>query len=900
MKRIIVFLSLFFYLFLITSCKQETQIEVNSNNFESFYEVSYETIFEEDTFKVVVQFTPKHQFKVLEGDFELSIFLRSYDLDTIHVIEKNKTISFEDIANVIFRESIDEDILLIEVYDYAIKNAALTLETSADIVIQERTYETPQMSSYPLWFSIENATKNNEIYQEIDQKINAFRSNQNQFEYEILTYISMDDGKEVVDFSIDQQTLIQLSPLYLETDMEGIRQIITEMNQKMVLVFLSSEPDYNGYYLYSPIDLGDTIDNQNPTEDIHFDPALMRFSKLNNRLYHFITKASDYLTEEDVQEIEYLYGNKANQLFNNLYMQGQIEFANDYLMISYGLSMGDDDLQMKMMISMKMTKTEFTPIDLSDSSQYKLQAPTMIELASIPSPIDENIDGVMDGSGLYYKFELEKGSYIIESEFNTFGGMQYQLFNENYQEIYLGIVDSKTSMRSLGVNHEYVLIRESGTYYLKVSYAIYNNMFNFKLSKLDFDLLDNDHGTFISNNQTLSYELENAFDIYTVVFDIDQITGVKVTGTNIPNIIAKPFLHGSHTSFISDTTSKYFIISPENPIFIFMNPDLNSKETYNLTIELIEQTHTSTKDESKMEAITNLYNTKEIITGPGIPKAYMKLLITDEARYQFNFDLMYGVMEGELLSSDFTKISNVNHGSSADLLPGTYYVVFSNQYVSIGKIKYTKIDLNIQTIIHELALIPTPDLTNLSLPIIYGTLSNSLSRIYYQFTLDETSYVMLGKEHGLYNSQNEKISFDGIPYGISLTYQLEPGTYKVRINPTYYDFPQEYSLILAKIENPYIDDNHFGKNITNAYLNMSYEFKGDYLGDRDVMKLVITTRAQYLFYTNMQLVLCNSNRVNIDTIYAVWGGHSITLEPGTYYLVNYPSVNHLWTLTITA
>jgi hypothetical protein len=275
-------------------------------------------------------------------------------------------------------------------------------------------------------------------------------------------------------------------------------------------------------------------------------------------------------------------------------------------------------------------------------------------------------------------------------------------------------------------------------------------------------------------------------------------------------------------------------------------------------------------------------------------------MITDEARYQFNFDLMYGVVEGELLSSDFTKISNVNHGSSADLLPGTYYVVFSNQYVSIGKIKYTKIDLNIQTIIHDLSLIPTPDLTNLSLPIIHGTLSNSLSRIYYQFTLDETSFVMLGKEHGLYNSQNEKISFDGIPYGISLTYQLEPGTYKVRINPIYYNFPQEYSLILAKIENPYIDDNHFGKNITNAYLNMSYEFKGDYLGDRDVMKLVITTRAEYLFYTNMQLVLCNSNRVNIDTIYAVWGGHSITLEPGTYYLVNYPSVNHLWTLTITA
>ena len=900
MKRIMVFLSLFFYIFLIVSCKQTQQVTVSANHFESFYAVSIEETFEEDTLKVVVKFEPKYEFKVIEGEVELSVFLRSYDLNTIHLIEKNRTISLLELSSVIFRESMSEDIFLIEMYDYSINQADLVIETTENIPINERTYQMPTETSYPLWFTIEHPVKNNEIYQEIMQKQTAFQNNQNQFDIEMTTSIFMNDGNESIDINMEQQILLQIEPFYMDMNIEGIHQIITEMNESIMMILLPSEPNYLGYYLYSAIELEKDIESLNPAEDIDFDVSLMRFTKLNNKVYHFITKASDYISEEELLNLEALYGKEANQLIDSIYLQGQIEFANNYMKMTYAFSLGDNQEQMKILVSMKMMHTQFTPIDFTDSTQYKLQAPTSIELATVKSPINKEIEGVMEGTGLYYKFELEEGSYVIESETNNFGGVEYKLYNENYQEVYLGIADAKTSMKSLGIDHEYVIIREPGTYYLKVSYAIYNNMFDFKLSKLDFDLLDNDHGTFLSNNQNIVFDLTNAYDAYTIVFDIDDIAAVKITGNQIPNIIAKPFLHQNHTKFIIETSTQYFVISPDNPIFVLMNPNLDAKKSYNLNVELIKQTHTSSKDESKMEAITNIYHDKEIISAPSLSKSYMKLIITDEARYQFNMMDFYGILEGALLNQDFTKIKNIYNGTTVDLLPGTYYFETLNNHVSIAKIKYTKIDLNIQTIIHELALIPTPDLTNLSLPIIYGNLSNSLNRIYYQFTLNETSFVMLGKEHGLYNSQNEKISFDGIPYGIVLTYQLEPGTYKVRINPTYYNFPQEYSLILAKIENPYIDDNHFGKNISNAYLNISYEFKGDYLGDRDVMKLVITTRAQYLFYTNMQLVLCDSNRVNIDTIYAVWSGHSITLEPGTYYLINYPGVNHIWTLRITA
>ena len=900
MKRILVFLSLFFYMFFIVSCKEETKLTINSANFESFYDVSFTETFEEDTFKIVAKFEPKYDFQVDEGEFELSIFLRTYDLDTIYVIEKNKTISIVDLPSVIFRESIEEDIMLIEMFDYAIKNANIAIKTSENISINERVYQTPELTSYPLWFSIEDPINNHALYQEINQKMDAFKNNQNQFDFETIASIILDDGNEVIDLSFEQQMLLQVSPLYLDMNFEGIHQIITEMNESIVMIYLPMEPDSNGYYHYLPIDLGENIENMNPVDDLDFDATVMRFTKLNNRLYHFITRPSDYFTEEDLLEIEALYGDEANQIIQSIYMQGQIEFATNYIRITYGLVLGDENYQMKMMISMKMTHTTFDPIDFSDSSVYKMQAPTSIDLASFKSPINQEIEGKMDGNGLYYKFELEQGSYVIESESNQFGGMQFKLYNDSYEEIYLGIVDSNTTMRSLGVDHEYVLIQEPGTYYIRASYAFYNQLFSFKLSKLDIDLMDNDHGIFITNGIDLSFELQNGYDIYTLVFDINQITGVKISGNDIPYIFAKPFLHQNYTRFISDTNSIYFILTPEQPILTLINPNLNTNKSYQLSIDLIQQTHPSTKDESKMEAISNLYNTSEIITGPSIPRVYMKLIIADEARYQFHFDMKYGVIEGEILNSDYTKISNIYNNTSIDLVPGIYYVYFSGNYVGIGQIKYTKINLNIQTILHELASIPTPEPFNQTLPRVYGTLNSSLNRIYYQFTLEETSFVMVDKEHSLFNSQNEKISFDKVPYGTAFTYQLEPGTYKVRINAVYYNYPQDYSLILAKIENPYTDDNHFAKDIVRAYLNVSYAFTADYNGDRDVMKFVVTQRAEYRFYTNMQLVLCDSNRVNIDTIYAVWSGHTITLDPGTYYLINYPSLNHEWTLTITA
>src|SRR5690606_17548063 len=148
--------------------------------------------------------------------------------------------------------------------------------------------------------------------------------------------------------------------------------------------------------------------------------------------------------------------------------------------------------------------------------------------------------------------------------------------------------------------------------------------------------------------------------------------------------------------------------------------------SYHLNIEIIEQTHTTTKDESKMEVITTNYHAQEIITGPGISKIYMKLIIDDEARYQFNMNGLYGILEGKLLNQDFNQISDLYDGSAIDLLPGTYYFETLNQHVSIGKIKYTKTNLNIQVIQHELGLISTPQYVYSSTPILSGTLSHSL------------------------------------------------------------------------------------------------------------------------------------------------------------------------------
>ncbi|MBU1143681.1 MAG: hypothetical protein KKH92_08575 [Firmicutes bacterium] len=897
MRKIMILSALLFFFFVLTACKPETEFVLTANNMESFFDIEFMTEFEDDTFRIIVEIEPIKTLSVVDGEIELSVLLRTYDMDTIHVIEKSKTIQLDSKDPIVIRQSIDNDILLIEMYDYVIKSASGTIKTRFDIDITEKTYQIPEITSYPLWFSIEHEEQNNNIYEEIEQKLNAFQSSKNQFDIEMSTQVSIDDGEDLLEYETIQQMLVQDSPFYIEMILEDTRLIITEMQEKVVQITMPIAPNSDGIYSYYPIEIEGESTILNPITDDGLDPLTMRFSKLNNRLYHFITKMKNFMTEEEFQEIIDTYGDEnSKDLIGNQYVQGQIEFATNYINISYSMKIVIEGISTEIIVSMHMGYSEFTPIDFSNTESYKMQAPTRIDYATFESPLETKIEGKMEGSGLYYMFDLDRGSYVIESETDQFGGMQFKVFNEDYEEVYLGLFDDNRSNQNMGIDYEHLVIEDAGIYYIKASYAIYGQPFDFKVSKLDFHLLSTNHIDYVTQNKSYSFELENPYDAHTFNFYFDEIKAIKITGTNLPDIVAKPYLYSDFQKFHIESEETYFILAPNSQI-VFLNDSLTQSMQYNVEFEIIDQTHSTTKNVSNMEMITQTYHPSEIITGSGIPKTYLKLLVTEEARYQLDFDIKYGMIDVKLYTENNVFLANIWDGSQADLLPGTYYIEFNDIYGFVGSVKYQKIDLNIQIIEHTLQEIDSPN-TNVTISSIQGNIQGTLDLIYYQFTLDETSYIMISKEHALFDSMNEKLSFNNLPYGTTITYKLDPGTYKVKINAIYYNFPQSYSLILAKIVNPYLDDSHFAKEITNAYLNVSYTLESDYHGDRDVMKLVITHKDEYLFRTNVQFSLCNSNRVNIDTIYDLQDGDSITLEPGTYYLVSYPWFPQTWAFRI--
>ena len=899
MRNLIYFIIMAFSVFFLASCSNKTEYVITATNAETFYDINYEMKFENETFDVLIELKPKLEFDAKDIEIELSVFLRVYYTNQIQVIEKNRIYKADENNLLRVRESIDDDVVHIEFYEITVKNASGTIQSSKEFEIMERTYQIPSLEPYPLWFSIEHPSRNVEIYNEIEQKLTLFNKDENQLDIEVTTYLNMNDGNDDLELFYTQQILLQESPYYVDVIMGETHEIITSVNQRIMLITLSPESYRDGVFYYNPIDIGEIdFEEVSPTIDTQFNPETMRFSRLNNRLYHFITKASDFLTLSDLEGVNDT--ELVKDILNQAYVQGQIEFSTKEVNISYILYYQQQEIEMEMMISMTFKIGDFTPIDFDNDTSYQIQMPTSIEQAILVSPLDTELTGVMEGNGLYFRFDLEPGTYVIHSENHNLSMMHFKTYNADYEEVYLGILDDKTSASSLGIPHEHLLIRDAGTYYIRASSTYYLSEFEFKLSELGWDSYDIEHGKYVTESGNYSFEINNKFDFYTFVFDTDEIIGVKIKGENVPSFIKKSYLYANVERFFGFSGTYYVLLNANHPYLTFYDSSVIDGKEFSLQLEIITAEHSTEINLSDMEEITEVYHPKTIFAGPSLGKNYMKLIVLEEARYQLEFEENYGFINGRLLGENRQFLANFQSNSYFDLQPGSYILEFGMNYDFIGTVRYQKIDLNIQVISHTLVDVESPNIINQTLPRVSGKLQTSKDRIYYEFSVIEESFVMVDTKHALFDDQYNKISFDKLPYGNAVIYKLNPGIYRVLAKTDYNYFPYDYSIILARVSQPFIDDSHFGETITNAYLNVSYSLTSNYQGDMDVLKLVVTQAGNYRFFSNMQIYICNDNRVYFDTIFDLWDGDLVTLTPGTYYLTNRPASNQTWTLRITA
>lgn len=569
-------------------------------------------------------------------------------------------------------------------------------------------------------------------------------------------------------------------------------------------------------------------------------------------------------------EIEVIYSEQTKQMGISLEIK---DFTFDFEDFKYTLS-----IHLSTMVD--KINEPIVPFDYNQPNVF-LKIPSTIEEITTLTDASKPIIGYESPNPHYYQVQLEAGLYeVILTEFNS---GDIDIFAENLTEI---------KYHPLWQNHEVannnvLIIPSSGLYYVKIDHP---NLKEYTLSflKLTYETVANVNEPLIitATNEVIC---EGKFDFAFYKYEA-MAYGVLIIDT----FGASPLVYScgfsrNYTRIRMERDNKYFIpIIPGTNEIVFGSPTALS---YSFNSVIINDNPDTTSDLVTMPVLTTELSNETYLVGSRCREDYFRLNVESGGIYTIKWETQDITKEPyvDFYSEDGSPI--FASGASISLQPGIYYIrVYQTSGLVIYRIKYECMLDQTKTLDFSIATYTgTNHRTDPSIPKLTGVLPTKNSKIYHKFTISELSLVYIScyrDDMEILNDQMDIISFD---YGHDPDYyNLQPGTYYLRIIYQGNEINYAYSFAFCILSNPPSDDypsNTYG-TIT---INQLQEIHLEYTGDIDYYHLTILETKTYYFRFSMNFILYNANdEVVLKEIGYFWNKDvEIILPIGEYYFIFY-------------
>jgi hypothetical protein len=860
---------------------EETIIEPQSYNidvesFESFFSVTA-LIEESENHEIKIDLEPLHAYSERFGNVDVKVYI-SYRFNHVHI---GTDFEFRfDLTSISEKTKIvDKFYSDIKIEYIAITHAMGYVKITDYITVTKKNYAAPTfVAQHEDAFSIDNPETNQQIFDELDHKIDQMMSRNDVQYYSLFTKTTQNVTLNGITTPQSQETLVRLTEGYIQYSDGSSQNIVQQEDDKLIhyhmdfLYIISDKQLVTRSVIESLDDLEMDLPG-NETIDQHLfvtNASQIKIYK-EESTYHIIGYLKDLISMSEYQMlISQLRDAGINPvILQRVTMTFVIEISDHELSITSEMSLDlphDVLSNIYAKVELILSYEPFEKLNIK-SDAFVIEPPDEFHEIYEETNVLEEIVQVVHGRNHKYLTYLEKG--------------QYKLVDVNQQRLRLIVYDAE--MNRLNViplpTHIYgteVFIPEDGYYYLNIDQNISNNEgYAFYFQNRNYETSWNDE--YVIEMGLNEIVFEGPIDVVLLRFDASEnkLLRLHINNTEISKIY--PDYH-----FYSDGI--HFLEVNDGPTYLRL---IGSYEgTMEMSITEVDSTWYQTSDLEVMEEITDIPS-KMMVTSEQFGPRYLKLVVSEDAFYQ----LIHHRPEGNRrlsqpnLLTDSMEIISEFPSNGMFLREGVYVLRFYSTGVTLGTISYERIVIDPTPI----EIDPTPVLYESNIPPKVST------HILHFYHIEHTFDFHVSSTEGIdlyirgtrtpYQILDENKNPVSIVFGkhfytqVSLVHHFEPGDYYIRFFARNDYFSHEV-VYLSYLTNLPDDDSKAGSSIPWITLG-DHQYKRDFTEDYEMFKFEILeagtytvsigeTRDPLVFDASFKLIPHNES--------------GYYFEPGIYYL----------------
>ena len=921
-----IFLLTFFVVLLLSACEKPEDNEeetpaiqtyqLESNNFENFYDVDYVLDFNlEGSYEVTFTIHELYEFDITELDvtfhievteiYQYSEFTELYDLNLQSI----------DQDEYIFSSVIDGSMIHAYISEFNITVTSGTITTLEVIELESYTYPVVIEYDEDSMIDIKNPEKNLENYEKmmvLFEEMDRFDANQMQIQMTQKTVLIL--GYQSFSEQISTRMNMQNDPFYFSFENGEFKTYIEQCEDSDQYLYYETQEGYmyeNQYIVHpilmdqhsvlSIIDQLDATEETTMTDDFIYDPDHMLFEEIENG-YTIDALLKDFMPDDAFQELKVIYesqGLNTDVLDTSLVTMRLTYIDNVYeLEVSMAFSFLEPVEQtIQSTVIYEIDYNAFTPKHILDDDLWIAPATTIEDVIFETDPQLSNTIPLTPNPHVF-KVYLEAGQYVmhVDSDYVLIDVLNQDGMDGNE---FFGYQDPST-----WDFQDTFFVKADGYYYF-VAHSDYSvNAYTFYAEKLD-------HEAEIYQPKTLDYgdnhiEILDRYDLDVFVFDAPRDMFLEVTS----NQTTLQFFQSetSKKNYIQNyyvfefNIGRNWIYVEEGLNYIYFNHPTPIEATINVK-DYGELPHQSNQIE-EMSILSDHFLDTPMLLGPQMDSSYLRF-DADKAVYTFSYESSNDILSPRVEiyhteNDEFVDYVYFDQSDTYDLImeEGSYYMVFSSgNYVEFN-IRATSVLIENQIVNETLGHISTYDVPIDQMPYVEGMLINFDHQPRHRFNIDVPSTIIVGIGqfgHKLYDESGNLLTFNHINYSFSRTlYFLDAGTYELSafmMNP--YDTFVDYQLHVAIVDTPVIQDNYYLREpFLYEHMESPMTFTTDHSYDYEVIKLTVDATSEYYISANKTIYIYNADLEQVEGVSSNVS-RFITLEPGVYYLVSsrYPIGN---------